>query len=100
MFSQDDNDPEATARELAERASDLVEALEHVGVYVQTHQVVVQGTPHGPVPGLFVTGILGRVAFGDRVQRPDQEVVDTLFQDMTDNLIETEYEERRRALDE
>jgi hypothetical protein len=96
MFSDDRDE---VARELARRGSEaLVEALERVGVYVQSRQVVAH--PANPSIGLFVTGVLGRVAFSDRVQKPDQEAVDALFQDMTDNLVETEFEERRRALDE
>lgn len=98
MFSQDDGDRGETAHELAKRGSEvLVEKLERIGVYVQTRQIA--SHPGGP-EGLFVTGILGRVAFGERVQRPDQEVVDQAFEDLTDGLVEAEFEERRRALDD
>lgn len=101
MFSQDHDSFDKDSYELAKRCTpDLIEALEQIGVYVQHRQVVGCDTPSGPRAGVFVTGSLGRVAFSDRVQRPDQEVVDALFEEMTDNLVETEYEERRRALDD
>lgn len=100
MFPPDDV-PSGSAHELLQRCTaELAEALELIGVYVNDRHVVARQTPEGPEAALFVTGVIGRVAFGDRVQRPDQEAVDALFEGMTDNLVETEFEERRRALDD
>lgn len=99
MFPSDGDDAEA--QELERRGSDaFVEALERIGVYVQTRQVVVHGSSAGPRTGLWIGGLLGRLAFSDQVQHPDQNDFDARFQDMADNLVEAEFEERRRALDD
>lgn len=101
MFSYDHEGFDKDAQEVADRFdAELVEALELIGVYVQTSQTVGCDTPKGPKAGLFVVAQLGRMAFSDRVQRPEQEAFDAVFDEMTDSLVETEYEERRRALDD
>lgn len=99
MFSPDEPPPESDAEELLKRASDLVEALERLGLYVKDHQVALHDQPE-PRTWLFVTAVLGRLAFSDGVQRPEQEAFDELFDEMTDKMVEDEFEERRRALDD
>lgn len=102
MFLPDESASEDDAFELWQRGSDaLTAALEEIGLYVKDRRVVArEENDGGPRAAMFVTAALGRVAFGDRVQRPDQAAVDSVFEDMTDNLVETEFEERRRALDD
>jgi hypothetical protein len=101
MFSPDESEPEEAAFELVRRSDALTLALHEIGLYVKERKVVArEENDGGPRAAMFVTAALGRVAFGDRVQRPDQAAVDAMFEDMTDNMVEAEFEERKRALDD
>lgn len=87
------------AYELMGRAGDALDrALEDVGVYVEQKSVVTRDQPSGPQAALFINAVIGRVAFSERVQRPDQEAVDAVFDELAEHLVEDEYERRRRAL--
>ena len=100
MFSSASDNPEEAAQELLRRSADLPEALERIGLYVRDRQTTVQDTTHGAQAFLFLNATIGRLAFSQRVQRPEQEAFDAAFEDMTEGMINAEYEERRRALDE
>lgn len=75
-------------------------ALEEIGLYVDQKQLVTRDRAYGPPAAILISAVVGRVAFSDRVQRPAQEAVDELFDDMTERIVAAEFEERRRALDD
>lgn len=102
MFWNDgDSEPNDLAAELMARAGDgLDEDLESVGLYVDNKYVIGRSTPAGPEVAVVLTAVIGRVAFGERVQQPGQEAVDVLFDEIRDNMVDAEYEERRRGLDD
>jgi hypothetical protein len=98
MFPSDDTPAEA--EELLNRSMALPEALEQLGLYVQDRQIAVRDTAQGPRAALFISAVIGRVAFRERVQDPDQAAMDAAFDDLADGFIEAEFEERKRALDD
>lgn len=87
---------EQVARELMSRADGLTEALAACGVYVERTTVM---TAEGcEIPALVVSGTVGRVAFSDRVQRPEQEVVDEQLATYEEEHYASEYKRLRREL--
>lgn len=101
MFSpEDDPEAEAVAKALLERGNtEMVRALEEIGVYVTDIAIVGrEGAAGGVELALGITAILGRVAFRDRVQRPDQEAVDAAFEQLTEQMADDDFERRRREL--
>jgi hypothetical protein len=100
MFSfESGSESEAVAIELMARGDEtLVRALEAIGVYVGDITVAGRDGPHGVELALAITGVLGRVAFRDRVQRPDQEAVDAVFEQLTEQMVDDEYDRHRREL--
>lgn len=75
----------------------LDEALSDLGLYVTEKQIMVRpGTP--PAVSLVWTGVLGRVAFSDRVLNPDAVAVADEFDGIAAALSDDTFEERRRRL--
>lgn len=75
----------------------LDEALSDLGLYVNEKQIVVR---EGALPAVSLrwTGVLGRVAFSDRVLNPEAVTVADEFDEIATALSDEAFEERRRRL--
>lgn len=100
MFHSDDTPGDEEAQRLMDRASPrLVEDLQKMGLYVSDLAVLQRrGSGGGIESALQIQAVVGRLAFGPRVQRPDQEAVDARFDDMAEQFVVDEFERRRREL--
>lgn len=92
-----DDDRQRWAEELAGRGGpELEEALARLGVHITTRGLLIQ--ENMPAPCLIMTGVIGRLAFSDQVQQPEQERFDDAFAVVKDNLVEERYEQIRQRL--
>lgn len=100
MFYSDDTPADEDAQRLMRQASPrLVEALQNMGLYVADLAVLQRAGPDGSVQSaLQIQAVVGRLAFGPRVQAPDQDAVDARFEEMTDQFVVDEFERRKREL--
>jgi hypothetical protein len=90
----------------------LYAAARKIGCYLEEAIITdVPGGPNGSQRGIIADFSLGKVAFSDRVQNPEQEQIDRAFQEMTfgfgsdefldaRNRVQRNIEEGRMAFDD
>lgn len=95
----DDERPEvpaefrAQADRLIESTEKLDDTLRQLGLYVDHSQLVQIDTPMGPRPALAVQCTVGKVAYSDRVQHPENYGVDQQFRVMEREITANDHEE-------
>jgi hypothetical protein len=96
--SDADDEAMAAAQELLRLAGEqLDEDMADLGLYVNDKQIIARpDAPSGM--GVLWTGVLGRVAFSDRVLNPEAVVVADEFDQITAALSDDTFEARRRRL--
>jgi hypothetical protein len=93
-------DPEAAgedAGELARRIANVDGDLELLGLYVTRKSITVQMRDPDAAPTAFISTLIGRVAFNDRVQQ-HLDANDSEFENLVADHIDHEFDERRRQL--
>jgi len=61
------------AAKLMEKISELEDVARKLGLYLEQSAIVVGDGPNGPTPVLMANMVVGKVAFSERIQKPEED---------------------------